>query len=222
MIYAAHLLVFALAQAAPAASPTPEPAPTPKPAPAGPVVVLETSMGTIKIGLHKDKAPISVDNFLKYVRERHYDGTIFHRVIPSFMIQGGGMDAQMTERKTRPAIKNEASNGLRNQRGTVAMARTTAPDSATAQFFINLKDNLRLDYGMSGAGYAVFGEVLEGMEVVEKIAAVPTTSKGPHGDVPMLAILIKSAREVAAAPAAKPEAAPAASPKPRPSASPKP
>lgn len=215
MSYAAHLLVFALAQA-PAASPAPEP--TPKPALAGPVVVLETTLGTIKIGLHKGKAPISADNFLRYVRARHYDGTIFHRVMPNFMIQGGGMDAQMTERTTRPPIKNEASNGLRNLRGTVAMARTNDPNSAKAQFFINLKDNLRLDYGMSGAGYAVFGEVLEGMDVVDKIAAVPTTSKGPHGDVPMLAIAIKSAREVGAAPAPKPEAAP----KPRPSASPKP
>lgn len=216
MSYAAHVLVFALAQAAPAASPAPEP--TPKPAPAGPVVVLETTLGTIKIGLNKDKAPISVDNFLKYVRARHYDGTIFHRVMPNFMIQGGGMDAQMAERTTRPPIKNEASNGLHNLRGTLAMARTNDPNSATAQFFINLKDNLRLDYGMSGAGYAVFGEVLEGMDVVDKIAAVPTTIKGPHSDVPMLAITIKSAREVGAAPAPKPEAAP----KPRPSASPKP
>jgi peptidyl-prolyl cis-trans isomerase A (cyclophilin A) len=197
---AVNLLALALAQAAPAASP----AATPRPAPAGPVVVLETSLGTLKVGLDKAKAPISVDNFLNYVRARHYDGTIFHRVMPSFMIQGGGMDAQMKERPMRPAIKNEARNGLSNRRGTLAMARTNDPNSATAQFFINLKDNLRLDFGMSGAGYAVFGEVLEGMDVVDKIAAVPTTSKGGHDDVPMVAVVIKSAREAATAPAPKP------------------
>lgn len=220
MSYAAALLVLALAQAAPAASPGPEPTPPPAP---GPVVVLETTLGTIKIGLHKDKAPLSTDNFLKYVRAKHYDGTIFHRVMPGFMIQGGGMDTQMTEKPTREPIKNEARNGLSNRRGTLAMARTPDPNSATAQFFINVKDNLTLDFGMSGAGYAVFGEVLEGMDVADKIVAVPTTSKGPHGNVPMVPILIKSAREVGAAAAPKAaSSSPVATPKPRPSATPKP
>jgi cyclophilin family peptidyl-prolyl cis-trans isomerase len=203
---AVKLLALALAQAPAAASPAP--AATPKPAPAGPFVVLETTLGTIKLALNKEKAPLSVDNFLKYVRARHYDGTIFHRVIPGFMIQGGGMDAQMVEKKTLAAIRNEAKNGLSNRRGALAMARTNDPNSATAQFFINLKDNLRLDFGVSGAGYAVFGEVTEGMDVVDKIAAVDTTSKGGHENVPMVSVVIKSAREVGAAPAPKPTAKP--------------
>src|SRR5262245_61953479 len=198
---AVTLLALAVAQAPGAASPSP--AATPRPAPAGPVVVLETSLGTIKLALDKEKAPLTVDNFLKYVRARHYDGTIFHRVMPGFMIQGGGMDPQLTEKKTLPPVKNEASNRLSNRRGTLAMARTNDPNSATAQFFINLKDNLRLDFGMSGAGYAVFGEVIEGMEVVDKIATVDTTSKGGHDNVPMIPVMIKSARELAAAPASK-------------------
>lgn len=199
MSYAASLLLLALAQAAPAA-----PEPTPKPAPAGPVVVLETALGTIRIGLHKDRAPITVDNFLKYVRAKHYDGTIFHRVMPGFMIQGGGMDAKMTEKATMAPIRNEARNGLRNTRGTVAMARTNDPNSATAQFFINVKDNHSLDFGIQGAGYAVFGEVIEGMDVVDKIVAVPRTDKGGHQNVPVVAVVIKSARLAAAAAAPKP------------------
>ncbi len=203
---AVKLLALALAQAPGAASPSP--AATPRPATAGPVVVLETSLGTIKLALDREKAPLTVDNFVKYVRARHYDGTIFHRVIPGFMIQGGGMDAQMTEKKTLAPIKNEARNGLSNRRGTLAMARTNDPNSATAQFFINLKDNLRLDFGMSGAGYAVFGEVIEGMDVVDKIAGVATTSKGGHESVPMVGVVIKSARELGAAPAPKPTARP--------------
>jgi peptidyl-prolyl cis-trans isomerase A (cyclophilin A) len=188
--------------------------PAPKPPPAGPVVVLETSMGRIRIGLYKDKAPITVNNFIQYLRSGHYDGMIFHRVIPNFMIQGGGFEPDMTERPTRPPIRNEARNGLRNLRGTIAMARTNAPDSATAQFFINLKDNVSLDFGIRGAGYAVFGEVLDGMDVVDKIALVPTGSKGAYQDVPTVPVVIKRAREeVAAAPAAV--KAPAASaPKP--------
>lgn len=215
---AAALVVFALAQAAPA--PAPEPQPTPKPPPNGPVVVVETSLGSFRIGLHQDLAPVSVDNFLKYVRAKHYDGTLFHRVIPSFMIQGGGYDAAMTERPTRPPIRNEASNGLRNARGTVAMARLNAPNSATAQFFVNLKDNHALDFGIRGAGYAVFGEVIEGMEVVDKIAGVPTTTKGPHADTPITPVTIKSVRE-AATPAPRPAAtAGAPAPKPRPSPTP--
>jgi cyclophilin family peptidyl-prolyl cis-trans isomerase len=168
--------------------------PAPSPAAAGPVVVLETSMGNIKIALQQDKSPISVANFLEYVKAGHYNGTIFHRVIPGFMIQGGGMDATMTERPTRKPIRNEAKNGLRNSRGTVAMARTNDPDSATAQFFISVKDNHPLDYGIGGAGYAVFGEVIEGMDVVDKIAAVPTTRKSGHDDVPVTAVVLQKAR----------------------------
>jgi cyclophilin family peptidyl-prolyl cis-trans isomerase len=168
--------------------------------------VLDTNLGKILIGLHKDKAPITVDNFLKYVRGGHYDGTIFHRVIPNFMIQGGGFDPDMTERPTRPPIRNEAKSGLRNKRGTVAMARTPDPHSASAQFFINGKDNSFLDFGVArdGWGYAVFGEVLAGMDVVDRIAKVPTTTKGQHQNVPVTPVIIKTAREVAAA---KPSAA---------------
>lgn len=165
----------------------------------GPVVVLETTLGVIKIALNEEKAPITVANFLEYVKTGHYDGTIFHRVMPDFMIQGGGMDNAMTERPTRKAIRNEARNGLRNSRGTVAMARTNAPDSATDQFFINLKNNHPLDFGIGGAGYAVFGEVVEGMEVVDKIAAVRTTSRKGHDDVPVTAVVIQKARLEAAA-----------------------
>jgi peptidyl-prolyl cis-trans isomerase A (cyclophilin A) len=194
MIGAVSLILCLLQAPAPAASPAP--VATPKPAPNGPVVVLETSLGTIRIGLHQDKAPLSTANFLQYVKAKHYDGTVFHRVIPTFMIQGGGMTADMTEKPTRPAIKNEGKNGLRNTRGTVAMARTNDPDSATSQFFINVKENHALDFGMRGAGYAVFGEVLEGMDVVDKIKAVPTSSKGMFDDVPVTPVVIKTARVV--------------------------
>ena len=212
---AAPLLVLLLAQSA--VPPAPGPAPA---APARPVVVLETSLGPIKVALDRDKAPLSVDNFLQYVRSGHYDGTIFHRVIPSFMIQGGGFDAGMKQKATKPPIKNEAGNGLKNRRGTLAMARTNDPDSATAQFFINLKDNAALDYGMRNAGYAVFGEVVEGMDVVDRIAAVPTTARPPHADVPRMPVVIKSAREEggAQAPAPRPKPAPQhpkASPEPK-------
>src|SRR5512137_2487604 len=142
-----------------------------------PQVLLETSMGTIKVELFKDKAPISVRNFLSYVKDGFYDGLIFHRVIASFMIQGGGMDAAMQPKKTKFAIKNEAANGLSNKRGTLAMARTNVIDSATSQFFINVVDNAFLDYrGKSPDlfGYAVFGQVIEGMDVVDAIRAVKT------------------------------------------------
>jgi peptidyl-prolyl cis-trans isomerase A (cyclophilin A) len=192
MLYALVPLLLALAQAPPAA-----PAAEGKPAPSGPVVVLETSMGRILIALDKDKAPLSVDNFLKYVRAKFYDGTIFHRVIPGFMIQGGGYTYDLKEKATRPAIHNEAKNGLRNSRGAVAMARLAAPNSATAQFFINVKDNHRLDYGIGGAGYTVFGEVIEGMDVVDKIVAVQTTTREGLEDVPRIAVVIKTAREAA-------------------------
>lgn len=183
-------MVLAAAQAGTPAAQTAQPA-----APgASPVVVLETSLGDITIELKQDKAPITVDNFLKYVNAKHYDGTIFHRVIPEFMIQGGGMDKDMTEKPSRSPIRNEAKNGLRNLRGTVAMARTAAPDSAKAQFFINVKNNAPLDYGIGGAGYAVFGEVTSGMDVVDRIVAVRTGNKGGHQNVPIEPVLIKSAR----------------------------
>ena len=190
MIIVSALLAVAVA-AAPIATASPTPA---APAVSGPVVVLETSMGDIRIALDEQKAPITVKNFLTYLRAGHYDRTIFHRVIPRFMIQGGGMDAAMQEKTTRPPIKNEAANKLRNDRGTVAMARTAEPNSATAQFFINVKNNASLVYGVGGPGYAVFGTVVDGMDVVDRIVAVPTTSKGGHQDVPVTPVLIKRAR----------------------------
>jgi peptidyl-prolyl cis-trans isomerase A (cyclophilin A) len=194
MISAAALFLLAqTATASPAASPAA--VPSPRPTPSGPVVVLETSMGRIRIGLYDDKSPVSTENFLKYVRKGHYNGTLFHRVMPNFMIQGGGMIQDMTEKPTDPPIRNEARNGLRNSRGTVAMARTNDPNSATAQFFINLKDNPSLDFGIQGAGYAVFGHVIEGMDVVDKIAAVRTKTAGPYENVPVTPVVIKSVIE---------------------------
>ena len=209
MIAALAPLVLALGQAPPA------PAPPVKRVPSGPVVVLETSLGTVRIALDKEKAPLSVDNFLKYVRAGHYDGTIFHRVIPNFMAQGGGFTADMTEKPTRPPVRNEAKNGLRNSRGTVAMARTSDPNSAASQFFVNVKDNHRLDFGIGGAGYAVFGEVVEGMDVVDRMVAVPTTTRGGMADVPVTPILIKTAREGPPLPAAPSAPKPASLPAPR-------
>ena len=160
-----------------------------------PVVVIETSMGTIKAELFEDKAPITVKNFLEYVKNDFYSGTIFHRVMSDFMIQGGGMEPGMKEKKTLAPIKNEAANGLSNARGTLAMARTPVVDSATAQFFINVKDNKGLDHrgrGQDEYGYAVFGKVIEGMDVVDKIKGVETATRGPHGDVPVKDVVIKS------------------------------
>ena len=162
---------------------------------ANPVVILDTSMGPIKVELFEDKAPATVKNFLSYVDKKHYDGTIFHRVIDGFMIQGGGFTPGMKEKDTGAPIKNEASNGVSNLRGTIAMARTANPDSATAQFYINVKDNKGLDRSGSApsqAGYAVFGRVIDGMEVVDKIKIVPTANKGGHGDVPVDDVVIKS------------------------------
>jgi len=161
---------------------------------ANPVVVLETSQGTITIELFEDKAPISTANFLSYVDKGFYNDTVFHRVIPDFMIQGGGFPADMSRKQTDAPIKNEAENGLKNLRGTLAMARTQAKDSATAQFFINLKDNAFLDHGSRGFGYAVFGKVTSGMDGVDKIAAVETATKGGHRDVPVEPVLIQSAK----------------------------
>jgi peptidyl-prolyl cis-trans isomerase B (cyclophilin B) len=164
-----------------------------------PQVVMETSMGTVKIELFKDKAPISVRNFLSYVKEGYYDGLIFHRIIKTFMIQGGGMDADMQPKKTKFAIKNEATNGLSNKRGTLAMARTSVVDSATSQFFINVVDNPFLDHrGKSPDvfGYAVFGQVIDGMDVVDAIKEVKTGSKAGHGDVPVEPVFIHSIKVV--------------------------
>ncbi len=156
-----------------------------------PVIVVSTNLGDMKIELYQDKAPKTVKNFLAYVDRKHYDGLIFHRVIPSFMIQGGGYDASMMERRTDPPIVNESSNGLSNKRGTLAMARTPIPDSATSQFFINVVDNGRLDKAMSpdGVGYCVFGKVLEGMDVADKIRALETIRDKPTVDA-----VIKSIR----------------------------
>ena len=163
---------------------------------ANPVVVMDTSMGTIKIELLEDKSPITVKNFLSYVEDKHYDGLIFHRVIETFMIQGGGFQPGMKEKKTKDPIKNEAANGLSNVRGTLAMARTSDPDSATAQFFINVVDNKFLDKSPKSEGYAVFGKVIEGMDVVDKIKAVKTGTKAGFKDVPNEDVVIKSVRLV--------------------------
>ncbi|MEN8159824.1 MAG: peptidylprolyl isomerase [Myxococcota bacterium] len=159
-----------------------------------PVVTLTTSLGVIEVELDSEKAPISVENFLQYVDDGHFDGTIFHRVIPGFMIQCGGFGADFQQKPTRAAIKNEADNGLKNDRGTLAMARTSDVNSATAQFFINLSDNDFLNHGGRDFGYAVFGRVVSGMDVVDKIAGVPTGTKGPHQDVPKTPVLIESAK----------------------------
>lgn len=162
-----------------------------------PVVVISTSMGDIKVKLNSEKAPVSTDNFLHYVKKNHYDGTTFHRVIPTFMIQGGGHLPDMKEKDTDKPIKNEATNGLSNMKGTIAMARTNEVDSATAQFFINVVDNKRLDHQPGNPdryGYAVFGEVTEGMDVVNKIRDVKTTTKGEFENVPEEPVMIKSVR----------------------------
>lgn len=158
-------------------------------------VRLDTDMGSITLELDAAKAPITVRNFVQYVRDGHYDGTVFHRVIPDFMIQGGGFTANMAQKPTREPIAIESRNGLRNVRGTVAMARTMVPDSATAQFFINLKDNDFLDQANSrdGHGYAVFGRVVAGMDVVDRIRQVPTGNRGPHQNVPLQPVTILKA-----------------------------
>ena len=161
-----------------------------------PVVILDTTKGKIVVELEEKAAPITVKNFLKYVEDKHYDGTIFHRVIPGFMVQTGGLTEDMREKQGRDAIKNESTNGLQNRRGTLAMARTGEPDSATSQFFINVKDNSGLDRAnaQDAVGYAVFGRVLEGMDVVDAIVNVPTTNRGGHQNVPETAIFIRTAR----------------------------
>jgi len=164
---------------------------------ANPVIELSTSLGPIHIELYADKAPKTVANFLQYAKERFYDGTIFHRVIPGFMVQGGGFTSDMEQKKTREPIANEAQNGLKNTTGTIAMARTSNPHSATAQFFINVADNEFLNFTgptQQGFGYCVFGRVTEGMDVVNQIVATPTGNRSGHQNVPLKPIVIKSVR----------------------------
>ena len=165
---------------------------------ANPQVEMRTSMGTVVIELYRDKAPLTVDNFLKYVNDRHYDGTVFHRVIPGFMIQGGGFGPDFSEKPPRMPVRNEAANGLRNEAGTIAMARTPDPHSATAQFFINVADNESLDFRFptqEGYGYCVFGKVVKGMEVVNRIVKVQTgPGPAPHANVPLKPVVIERAR----------------------------
>ena len=163
------------------------------------MVLLSTSLGEIKIELYDKEAPETVGNFLGYVNDGFFDGTIFHRVIAGFMIQGGGFTSDMQQKSTKPPIKNEAANGLKNELGTLAMARTNVVDSATSQFFINVKDNDFLNHqGQANFGYCVFGKVVEGLDVVRQIEAVATGRSGMHDDVPVTPVVIQSAKEVAA------------------------
>jgi cyclophilin family peptidyl-prolyl cis-trans isomerase len=178
-----------------------------------PKVELKTSLGSVVIDLYPENAPQTVENFLQYVKDGFYDGTVFHRVIPGFMVQGGGFTRNLQQKPTRPAIRNEAGNGLRNAVGTVAMARTKDPHSATAQFFINVADNDFLDFKSpdeNGYGYTVFGRVSSGMDVVQKMLQVPTATVGPHQNVPRTPIVIENARLIDAAPAKSKPAKPAA------------
>ncbi|MDR0805417.1 MAG: peptidylprolyl isomerase A [Enterobacteriaceae bacterium] len=161
---------------------------------ANPHVLLTTSLGDVEIELNSEKAPISTNNFLAYVKEGFYNGTIFHRVISGFMAQGGGFTADLNQKRPNAPIKNEADNGLKNARGTIAMARTSAVDSATSQFFINVVDNDFLDHTPNNYGYAVFGKVIKGMDVVDKMMKVKTQNSGPYQDVPATPIVITSAK----------------------------
>ncbi|EOU4740740.1 peptidylprolyl isomerase A [Escherichia coli] len=181
---AAMAAVFALSALSPAAMA----------AKGDPHVLLTTSAGNIELELDKQKAPVSVQNFVDYVNSGFYNNTTFHRVIPGFMIQGGGFTEQMQQKKPNPPIKNEADNGLRNTRGTIAMARTADKDSATSQFFINVADNAFLDHGQRDFGYAVFGKVVKGMDVADKISQVPTHDVGPYQNVPSKPVVILSAK----------------------------
>src|SRR5687768_8829649 len=174
---------------------TPAPAVPLQPAPGNPVVVIETSAGTITAELFKDRAPVSTENFLRYAADGHYVGTIWHRVVSGYVIQGGGYTPELVERATRPPIQNEATNGLSNRRGTLAMARLRSARSATSQFYINVADNPALDhrgFGPDDFGYAVFGRVLSGMEVADRIAGVPTTTRDGMENVPVTPVVIKS------------------------------
>ena len=196
-------IAFLLATQVPAQPPGP-----PQPAPGNPVVVIATTAGEFTLELFKDRAPVSVDNFLQYVADGFYKGTIFHRVIPNFMIQGGGFEPGMIEKGTRPPILNEATNGLSNVRGTVGMARTRALRSATSQFYVNVADNRsKLDhrgYGPDEFGYAVFGRVLSGMDVVDRIASTQTRTAGPHADVPVEDVVITGVKVRTAGPSKPP------------------
>jgi len=213
-------LAVLAAQTAPAPAPAQAqtPAPDAKPTPDGAVIALETTMGVIQIQLYGTKSPLSSRNVLNYVKTGYYNGTIFHRVIPGFMVQGGGMDTKMVEKPTGAPIRNEARNGLSNTRGSVAMARTNAPHSATSQFFVNVRDNIKLDFGISpdGWGYTVVGEVISGMDIVDAIVNVPTDRVGPHENVPVKPVVITKARVVSepagAAPATPPASAKPAAP----------
>jgi cyclophilin family peptidyl-prolyl cis-trans isomerase len=158
------------------------------------VVVFETSKGNFTIELYPNEAPVTVENFLQYVDDGHFDNTIFHRVIPGFVIQGGGFTPDMSQKPTRPPIKNEADNGLKNLHGTLSMARTSDVNSATSQFFINIADNDFLDHGSRDFGYAVFGKIVEGLDVIDAIAVVETGNKGGHQDVPVEQIVVTAAR----------------------------
>jgi len=171
---------------------------------ANPMVELKTNQGEIVVELFADKAPKSAENFVQYVKDGHYNGTVFHRVIDGFMVQGGGFDADMKQKSTRAPIENEAKNGLKNERGTLAMARTADPHSASSQFFINLVPNTFLDYpSRDGWGYAVFGKVVKGMDVVDKIGKVATGNRGFHQNVPVEAVIVENARVLEAAAAKK-------------------
>lgn len=189
------LFLLLLAEPRPAqTTPAPQPPAALAPAPGNPVVVISTTMGDITVELFKDKAPVSVENFLRYAAEGFYTGTIFHRVVRNFVIQGGGYTAGMKEKPTHDPIQNEATNGLRNLRGTLSMARTQVLRSATSQFYINVADNTSLDhrgYTPSDFGYAVFGRVLSGMEVADKIAAVPTRSENPIDPITITGVTMK-------------------------------
>ncbi|HEV2856025.1 MAG TPA: peptidylprolyl isomerase [Thermoanaerobaculia bacterium] len=209
-ILASFVCLLAIAApAAPQASKAPKPAPkaqaAQKPA-ANPRVLLDTTKGKIVLELYPAKAPKTVKNFLDYVKAGQYNGVIFHRVIPGFMVQGGGFTPDMKEKPTRAPIPNEADNGLSNDRGTIAMARTADPNSASAQFFINVADNTPLNHTSKtpqGWGYAVFGRVVEGMEVADAIVAVPTTTKGLYENVPLEPVVIRKASIVGAGAPAK-------------------
>jgi peptidyl-prolyl cis-trans isomerase A (cyclophilin A)/peptidyl-prolyl cis-trans isomerase B (cyclophilin B) len=195
------LSVFAQTKPAPAPTAAKEAAAAPAEKPANPVAIIKTNVGDITIELNAEKAPKSVENFLQYAKDGFYDGTIFHRVIDNFMIQGGGFTPDLRQKPTRPSIANEAKNGLSNKRGTIAMARTPDPNSATAQFFINLVDNRNLDFASDERpetwGYAVFGKVTAGMDVVDKIKATPTGPKGPfRSDVPTTDVVIEKVQVV--------------------------
>ena len=187
-------LILAVALQIPA-KPAPAPPPAPlEPAPGNPVVVISTTMGDITVELFKDRAPVSVENFLSYVADGFYPGTIFHRVVRGFVVQGGGYTADMTEKPTRPPVQNEATNGLKNTRGTIAMARTQVIRSSTTQFYFNVVNNSALDhrgYAPLDFGYAVFGRVLSGMEVVDKIAEVPTKNENPVSPITITAVTVK-------------------------------